>query len=64
MIHLKIRIQGIVQGVGFRPFLHRLAKAHHISGTAYNDSKGVILHIQGHKEDVQAFLKELSLIHI
>lgn len=59
MIHLKIRIQGIVQGVGFRPFLHRLAKAHHISGTAYNDSKGVILHIQGHKEDVQDFLKEL-----
>lgn len=59
MIHLKVRIQGIVQGVGFRPFIHRLAKTHHICGMAYNDSYGVMLHIQGHKEEVLNFLKDL-----
>ncbi|MEJ2568584.1 MAG: acylphosphatase, partial [candidate division WOR-3 bacterium] len=43
----KIEIKGIVQGVGFRPAVYRLAKKCSLKGSVFNDSKGVTLDIEG-----------------
>ncbi len=37
----EIRIRGIVQGVGFRPFIHRLVRAHALKGSIRNTSSGL-----------------------
>lgn len=57
---LQIRVQGIVQGVGFRPFVYRLAHAHQLTGFALNDLAGVLIEIQGHADAVAEFLAELQ----
>ncbi|MCL2790849.1 MAG: carbamoyltransferase HypF [Desulfobulbus sp.] len=44
---LHISVHGIVQGVGFRPFVYRLAMRHGLTGTVANNSDGVIIHIGG-----------------
>lgn len=60
MKHLKIQVQGIVQGVGFRPFVHRLALQNNLKGYAYNDAQGIIIHIQGNSKDTDIFLEQLK----
>ena len=42
---VRITVSGIVQGVGFRPFLHRLALAHNLTGWVRNTSSGVELEL-------------------
>ena len=44
---LRIRMRGAVQGVGFRPFIHRLAARHALSGFVLNDGEGVLLEVEG-----------------
>ena len=44
---VRILVQGIVQGVGFRPFVYRMAKQHHIKGTVCNTPAGVVIEAQG-----------------
>lgn len=44
---LRIRVRGRVQGVGFRPFVHRLAQAHALSGWVRNDAEGVLIEVEG-----------------
>lgn len=44
---LRIRIAGVVQGVGFRPFLHRAAKKFGLTGTVRNRGAEVVLEVQG-----------------
>lgn len=53
---LQIRINGIVQGVGFRPFLYSLATRLRIQGWVKNRNDGVLLHAQGDPEVLQDFL--------
>jgi len=55
----RLRIQGVVQGVGFRPFLYRLAQQCGVSGWVRNTSWGVDLHIEGPCEAVTAFERDL-----
>ncbi len=43
----KLRISGVVQGVGFRPFVYRLASKHKLSGHVLNTSSNVELEIEG-----------------
>ena len=50
---------GIVQGVGFRPFVYSLAARHSLTGTVGNTSSGVIIEIQGVGEAARAFIDEL-----
>jgi hydrogenase maturation protein HypF len=56
---LKVRIQGFVQGVGFRPFIYQLAQRHKLSGYVVNTSLGVELEVQGGQEQLGNFLEEL-----
>ena len=53
-----IRVQGIVQGVGFRPFIYRLAKQYNLAGYVLNDSEGVLIEVQG--EDLNEFIADIK----
>jgi len=58
-IRREITVTGIVQGVGFRPFIHRLAKQHNIAGSVHNFTGGVVIEAEGAPPDVEAFVREL-----
>ena len=53
---VRIRVFGIVQGVGFRPTVSRHAVATHIKGTVCNKGSFVEIWAQGTKEDIDVFL--------
>ena len=55
-----IEVEGIVQGVGFRPFLHRLASQHHICGWVRNTSAGLEGILEGEPEELKRFIGELK----
>lgn len=57
---IHILIQGIVQGVGFRPFLHRLAETHQIYGWVRNTSVGLEGILEGENDALKQFLLELE----
>jgi hydrogenase maturation protein HypF len=54
-----IRVCGIVQGVGFRPHVYRLAQQHRVTGWVVNGDRGVDIHVEGDEESVDAFIREL-----
>jgi len=56
-----IRVRGIVQGVGFRPTIWRLAKQHQLTGTVWNDEQGVMIHAFGSTENIEAFIRQIPL---
>ena len=57
---LRISIGGVVQGVGFRPFVYRLAQRHEIAGWVLNGPSGVEIHAEGAAADLQAFVADLQ----
>jgi len=59
-IGLKINIKGIVQGVGFRPFVYSVAKKNGLTGWVRNSSKGVEIEIFGEPAGVERFLEEIK----
>jgi hydrogenase maturation protein HypF len=54
-----IEIAGIVQGVGFRPFVYRLATENNLTGFITNTAAGVSIEVEGETEAVEAFLTRL-----
>jgi hydrogenase maturation protein HypF len=58
---LKMEIRGAVQGVGFRPFVYRLATGLGLSGWVLNDIRGVFLEVEGDPEHLSAFRKRLRV---
>jgi len=44
---LRIRVRGVVQGVGYRPFVWRLARRLGLAGWVRNDAEGVLIHAEG-----------------
>ncbi|MDP2100367.1 MAG: carbamoyltransferase HypF [Methylobacter sp.] len=56
-----IRVRGIVQGVGFRPTIWRLAKQHQLTGTVWNDEQGVMIHAFGSAENIESFIQQIPL---
>ena len=54
-----MQVRGVVQGVGFRPFVYRLALEEALAGFVGNDTGGVTLEIEGPEERVAAFLRRL-----
>ncbi|MGI8586618.1 MAG: carbamoyltransferase HypF [Chloroflexia bacterium] len=55
----RIRVQGIVQGVGFRPFVYGLAARHALGGYILNDSAGVTIEVEGEAASVEAFVRSV-----
>jgi len=51
----RIRVAGVVQGVGFRPFVHRLATQLGLSGHVGNDTEGVVVEVEGGASSVAKF---------
>ena len=51
----QLHITGVVQGVGFRPFIFRLAAQHHLSGWVSNGSDGVRIEVQGCEDRLKNF---------
>src|ERR1039457_4044902 len=58
---LKMEIRGAVQGVGFRPFVYRLATDLGLSGWVLNDIRGVFLEGEGDPEQLSAFRERLRV---
>ena len=57
---IQINIQGIVQGVGFRPFVYRLAHARKLRGTVANTGAGVSIHAEGDAKSLLSFLQDMD----
>jgi hydrogenase maturation protein HypF len=55
-----IRVRGVVQGVGFRPFVYRLACANTLNGWVLNAEEGVEIHIEGTERALEAFVRDLK----
>ncbi|MEU0518208.1 carbamoyltransferase HypF [Streptosporangium sp. NPDC006007] len=56
---VRIQVEGIVQGVGFRPHVHSLARRLALSGWVGNDGRGVFIEAEGTAADVARFQKDL-----
>lgn len=56
MSRWKITLIGVVQGVGFRPFIYRLARRHDLKGHVLNSGTGVTIEIEGESETMARFL--------
>ena len=56
---LDIQVKGIVQGVGFRPFVYRLANELRLGGSVRNTPEGVVIEVEGAPEAVAAFGERL-----
>ncbi len=58
-VRRRLHVQGLVQGVGFRPFVFRLARAHALAGFVHNDDRGVVIEVEGASRAVHAFAQAL-----
>ncbi|MGH3940513.1 MAG: carbamoyltransferase HypF [Pseudonocardiaceae bacterium] len=60
-VRVGVRLEGVVQGVGFRPYVHSLASRFGLSGKVGNDTAGVFVEIEGAEAAVQDFLAALPV---
>ena len=56
-----IAVEGVVQGVGFRPYVHRLAAANALSGLVRNDAGGVLIDVEGDASRIDEFYRLLTV---
>ncbi|HXL35057.1 MAG TPA: carbamoyltransferase HypF [Gemmatimonadales bacterium] len=56
---LRLHVAGVVQGVGFRPFVHRLALRHGLAGSVLNSAGDVQIEVEGDPVEIAAFVHEL-----
>src|SRR5579885_135528 len=56
----RLLVQGIVQGVGFRPFVYGQALRWSLAGFVYNDSQGVTIEVEGKPEALVCFQRALN----
>ena len=56
---LHIHVKGVVQGVGFRPFVYGLASRLHLKGWVLNTTSGVVIEVEGPSPALNTFLQDL-----
>lgn len=59
-IRKNIIIKGIVQGVGFRPFIHKLVKNYNLSGWVFNSNQGVEIEVEGKEKELNSFISDVK----
>jgi hydrogenase maturation protein HypF len=59
MSRVRARVEGTVQGVGFRPYVYRLAEELGLAGYVLNDSRGVMVEVEAPGDAVERFLARL-----
>ena len=59
----KVILEGVVQGVGYRPFINRLAAEYKLKGVCWNSTRGLIVEVEGRKERVLVFCRRLEKEH-
>ena len=57
---VQLRVRGVVQGVGFRPFIYRLALERSLKGWVLNDAEGVLIQISGNEPGISSFQKAIA----
>ncbi|MGH7527901.1 MAG: carbamoyltransferase HypF [Gemmatimonadales bacterium] len=57
---VRARVEGVVQGVGFRPYVYRLAGALGLGGFVRNDARGVLVEVEGDDRSIESFLERLG----
>ena len=62
MKRAEIEITGIVQGVGFRPFIFNLAKTHAVTGWVLNNEKGVLIDAESDDGNLDVFIHDISTL--
>src|SRR5580700_5560069 len=55
-----IQVRGVVQGVGFRPFVYRLARSNTLAGWVLNGEEGVEIYLEGAEPGLRAFVQDLK----
>ncbi len=60
MIRQRLRVTGVVQGVGFRPTVYQLATGLELTGFVGNDSAGVFIEIEGNPQSIDEFVLRLQ----
>jgi hydrogenase maturation protein HypF len=58
-IRAQVVVRGIVQGVGFRPFVYRLAQEHQLRGWVLNSTQGVVIEVEGPRQKIDGFIAGL-----
>ncbi|MGD0795750.1 MAG: carbamoyltransferase HypF [Dehalococcoidales bacterium] len=56
----RINVRGVVQGVGFRPFVYQLATRHNLKGWVCNTSGDVSIEVEGDSQNIEQFVRELQ----
>ncbi len=56
---VRIHLEGVIQGVGFRPFVYKLAQEYRLSGYVYNSGQGVVIEVEGQQAALDNFLSKL-----
>ena len=59
VVRRRLDLRGLVQAVGFRPFVYRLASEHGLAGCVANNSNGAVIEIEGPLSVVDAFEEDL-----
>lgn len=60
MVTVQIKLWGVVQGVGFRPFISRLAAGYGLKGWVLNEGGNVRIEVSGAKETVESFINDIT----
>jgi hydrogenase maturation protein HypF len=55
-----VRVRGVVQGVGFRPHVYRLAGTYALDGWVLNRTDGLHIHVEGAPDSIASFLQDLA----
>jgi hydrogenase maturation protein HypF len=60
VIRAQVVVRGIVQGVGFRPFVYRLAQERQLNGWVLNSTQGVVIEVEGPRQRIDGFIAGLK----